>query len=266
MEENNWYIYRHLKPNGEVFYIGIGHTKNFKRAYSVKDRNRYWNFVNDKYGREVQVLKKNMSLSEANELEMVLISYYKRKNIYADGTLVNLTDGGNAVIGLVFTQEHKDKISKGNKGNRGMIGVENHQFGKIGVLNHNYGKPHSEERKKAQSLNMKGRMAGDKNPMFGRSGKDAPAYGRTGDKHPLFGTKLSDETKEKKRQSMLKNGRNKGSLNGTAKIVINTITFEEIGSAKELSENLNINYSTLQNMLSGRVKNKTHWKYKSHQN
>lgn len=262
MEENNWYIYRHLKPNGEVFYIGIGKTKNFKRAYSKGNRNKHWHRLTAKYGYEVQILKKGMSLDHANELEMTLISYHKRRDVFKEGTLVNLTDGGNAVKGLIFTKEHRDKISKANTGNRGMVGAENHRFGKTGVLNHLYGIPLSEDRKKNHSLAMRGRFSGEKNPMHGKKGENAPASKRIGNKHPLFGTKLSEETKDKKRQTMLKNGRNKGVLNGHAKTVKNTVTLEEVGTAKELSQILNLSYDIIKKMLTGKQKNKTDWVYK----
>jgi len=33
-------VYRHLKPCGEVFYIGIGNDKD--RAYSKRGRNKFW--------------------------------------------------------------------------------------------------------------------------------------------------------------------------------------------------------------------------------
>lgn len=40
-------LYRHLKPNGETFYIGVG---NNIRPYTKSDRNNFWWKVVKKYG------------------------------------------------------------------------------------------------------------------------------------------------------------------------------------------------------------------------
>ena len=136
MEESNWYLYRHLKPSGEVFYIGIGKTNNFKRAYEKHNRNNWWHNTVKKYSNyEVQVLTTGLTKYEACELEKVLISWYKRADC-CEGTLVNLTDGGEGVSNIVQSEESKkkraDKIRVLYKG-------EGNPF---------HGKTHSEETKK----------------------------------------------------------------------------------------------------------------------
>jgi len=117
-------LYRHLKINGEVFYIGIG--KNIKRAHSKFDRNKYWQNITNKYEYEVQVLKSDLTWKNACELEIILISYYGRKDLKT-GTLVNMTDGGEGTLGRKpsiesnikrslkmtgrkFSQNHKDLL------------------------------------------------------------------------------------------------------------------------------------------------------------
>ena len=134
--ENNWYIYRHLKPCGEVFYIGIGKIKDFKRAYEKYNRNNHWKNKVKKYpDYEVQILKTGLTKEEACELETILISWYKRADC-CGGTLVNLTDGGEGAENLIQSEDSKkrraDKISVKYKG-------EGNPF---------YGKKHSEETKK----------------------------------------------------------------------------------------------------------------------
>lgn len=107
--ENSWYVYRHLKPCGEVFYIGIGKTKNFKRAYELSNRNNHWkNKVNKYPNYEVQVLTKELTKEEACEIEKILISWYKRRDC-CGGTLVNLTDGGEGTENLIQSYESKKK-------------------------------------------------------------------------------------------------------------------------------------------------------------
>lgn len=52
---NDKVVYRHLKPCGEVFYIGIG---SVRRAYDIHSRNKHWNHTVNKYGYEVQMRRK----------------------------------------------------------------------------------------------------------------------------------------------------------------------------------------------------------------
>lgn len=129
-------IYRHLKPCGEVFYIGIG--KDLKRPYAEYGRNKYWHNIVNKYGHEVQILKCNLTREEACELEVLLISWYGRVHL-GTGTLCNMTDGGDGTNNK--SPETRKKISEGQTGEL------NHMFGKYGKLNHNYGKKWNKEQK-----------------------------------------------------------------------------------------------------------------------
>ena len=122
-------VYRHLKPNGEVFYIGIG--KEEKRAHSKQGRNPYWKKVFNKYGFEVDILKRDLTWEEACELETILISWYGRKDLN-EGTLVNMTDGGEGQENP--SEETRQKMRDAKK----HTGGETHYF---------YGKPKTEEHK-----------------------------------------------------------------------------------------------------------------------
>ena len=122
-------LYRHLKPCGEVFYIGIG-TKE-ERAYTTKQRNIFWKRTHSNYGCEVQILKSDLTWKDACELEKMLISWYGRRDLGL-GTLTNLTDGGEG-------QENpsectRQKMRDAKKDIRG----ETHPL---------YGKPKTEEHK-----------------------------------------------------------------------------------------------------------------------
>ena len=107
-------VYRHLKPNGEVFYIGIGVNK--KRAYSKHGRNRYWHNVVNKYGYEVQILTNGIDYEFAKEIEMLLIAHYGRRDLNK-GTLVNLTDGaeGNQTLSNLQLESCRKRIIEYNK-------------------------------------------------------------------------------------------------------------------------------------------------------
>lgn len=110
---NNVILYRHLKPCGEVFYIGIGKTE--KRAYSKHSRSKFWRDLVNKYDYEVQILKSDLSWEEACELEILLISYYGRRDL-GTGSLVNLTNGGEGSLGVIVSEETRQKLSEASKG------------------------------------------------------------------------------------------------------------------------------------------------------
>ena len=158
---NNNCIYYHLKPNGEVFYIGIG---NSKRPKSKQNRNKYWHNIVNKYGYEVQILKTNLSWEEAVELEILLIGWFGRKDLKL-GTLVNMTDGGDGNNGIVMSAESNMKRSLASKGipknNKGVKRKGHTQETKDKMSRAKKGKktqPHSEERKakmRESALNRK---------------------------------------------------------------------------------------------------------------
>jgi len=106
-------VYLHSKPDGEIFYVGI--SKDIYRPYSFRNRNKYWHNVVNKYGYIVNILFKDIEYSEAIEIEKYLIFYYGRKCLNT-GTLVNITDGGEGVVGMKRTEETKLKMSLTRKG------------------------------------------------------------------------------------------------------------------------------------------------------
>lgn len=108
LNKNTHYIYLHLKPCGEVFYVGIG--KN-RRAYNKKSRNSWWKKVVNKHGYEIQIIKNRITKEEACELEKILISWYGRRDL-GKGTLVNLTDGGETTCGRNMEDWQRKEISK----------------------------------------------------------------------------------------------------------------------------------------------------------
>lgn len=108
MEKKDTLIYIHKKPCGTVFYVGIG---NKKRPYVRTDRSVFWNRIVDRYGYNVEILKNNLTWSEACELEMALISYYGRRDL-GEGQLVNLTSGGEGAKGAIRSESSKAKQSK----------------------------------------------------------------------------------------------------------------------------------------------------------
>lgn len=125
---DNICIYRHIKPNGEVFYIGIG---NNKRPYVKKRRSKFWLKITNKYpDYEIDVLKKDLNIEDARELEIILISYYGRR-CDNKGKLCNLTLGGEGTFGLIHSEELRRKNSESKKGrkvwNKGILATDIHK-------------------------------------------------------------------------------------------------------------------------------------------
>ena len=90
-------VYKHTKPNNDIFYIGIGVVK--KRAYSKHGRNNHWHNTVNKYGYNVEILFDNIDYLEAKQIESYLIKYYGRKDLGL-GNLVNMTDGGEGALNM----------------------------------------------------------------------------------------------------------------------------------------------------------------------
>lgn len=146
---NDWYVYQHIrKDTGEVFYIGIGHVKNFHRAFDLRGRNDIWNKITKKTEWNYEILAEGLDKSSACSLERELIQKYGRKDINT-GILANMTNGGESNDGRVVSTEVRRKLSESRRG-------ENNPF---------YGKRHSREyREKLSKMNR-----GENHPNYGKS-------------------------------------------------------------------------------------------------
>jgi hypothetical protein len=174
------YVYKHIRlDTNEVFYVGIGSDdkKHYNRAYSKKNRNKYWHNIVNKTAYLVEIIFNNITWEEACIKEIELIRLYGRKDLN-EGSLVNLTYGGEGPYGYIHTTDSREKMSKSK------IGKPAHNKGKPGT---NLGKKFSEETRKKMSESSMGNTyslghkhsedtkrkqrlekLGDKNPMFGK--------------------------------------------------------------------------------------------------
>jgi hypothetical protein len=126
MNENNWYVYKHIRlDKNEPFYIGIGNKKNFGRAFefSKDKRNEIWWKIYSKTNIYVEILYESLTKTEASLKEQELIKKYGRKDLN-EGSLCNMTDGGDGIWNCIRTEKTKKLLSEQK------IGSKNPQFGK----------------------------------------------------------------------------------------------------------------------------------------
>ena len=123
MSANIYYVYQYVRSDGTPYYIGKGKnrrawTQNGHSVYLPPDKDR------------IQIIRDNLSESEAHEVEKDLIQKYGRKDL-GTGILRNLTDGGDGASGRIYkpSKETNKKVSaalKGkptwNKGKKGCSG------------------------------------------------------------------------------------------------------------------------------------------------
>jgi hypothetical protein len=97
-------VYQHRrKDSGEIFYVGIGVNKY--RAYKKFGRNCHWKNISKK-GYEVEIIFGNLTWEQAIQKEKDLIFLYGRKDLGL-GSLVNMTDGGEGVVGQIRSDASK---------------------------------------------------------------------------------------------------------------------------------------------------------------
>lgn len=171
MKKINKVLYFHRKPDGEIFYIGIG---TIKRAHSKHGRTKWWHNIADKYGYKIEIIYENLLWWEACELEKFCIKEIGRLNI-GTGTLINLTEGGEGTQGYSHSTETREKISK----NHARIWK---------------GKKMPDEMREKFSKSHIGIQAGEKHPLFGKHHNNETKK-KIGDAHR--GMRHSEETIKK---------------------------------------------------------------------
>lgn len=121
-----YYLYRHIRlDKNEPFYIGIG-TKNidcisfksvYRRAFSQKRSNKFWKNIISKTEYEVEILLESDDYEFIKKREIEFIALYGRRDL-GTGILVNLTDGGEGTIGVIVSEEKRQKLREANIGKK----------------------------------------------------------------------------------------------------------------------------------------------------
>ena len=113
MEERKFYVYVYkIKPTNEVFYVGKGSGRRYKR---IDKRSNSFKEMCDSHEYYVQIVQSHMTENEAFELEKLLISYYRK---FTGAPLVNITDGGEGASGHRWSEEEKKRISERQVGEK----------------------------------------------------------------------------------------------------------------------------------------------------
>lgn len=112
------YVYRHIRlDKNEPFYIGIGSDINYKRSKQKTRRNNIWKKIASKCEYRIEILLDELTWNEACEKEIEFIKMYGRIDL-KNGTLSNLTNGGDGSLGHLTSTETRLKISKSKIGTK----------------------------------------------------------------------------------------------------------------------------------------------------
>lgn len=158
-----YYVYVYLDPlkpgqyhfgkfhfNHEPFYIGFGKNNRIDVHVYESKITKHKSF---KHNKILKILKngedpiryklyENITEYSAKRLERYLIKLIGRRDLN-EGTLVNLTDGGDGSVNYIPSEESINKI------------IETIGESRRGELNANYGKKWSDEQKKLSSIRQK---------------------------------------------------------------------------------------------------------------
>jgi len=227
-EEKLWYIYLHSKPCGEVFYVGIGKTKNFKRAKEKWGRNKHWKSIVDKYGYNVEIIFNNLTELEAGFMEHELVNFYGRKDL-GEGNLCNKQDGG-----IIASNRSPEQIEKHRLHMTGLLAGEKHW---------NYGLKRPPETIEKISNELKGKYSGEKAYWYGKN-HTPDSIQKMKDSRPDFNCGNSTSAKPLK----------------------NIETGEIYPCIKAGAEAFGLKRATLEGMLKGIVRNKTPLRYLEEEN
>jgi hypothetical protein len=165
----HYYIYAYLRKDGTPYYIGKGKDDRAWEQHRINNKG-----VHTPAKSYIIILESNLTELGALALERRMIRWYGRKDLDT-GILHNRTNGGEGTAGMIFTEDHKSKISNALKGIKRL--------------------PQSEERKRQVSEKLKGRAKSEETKL-----KLKESHNKNS--NPV-GVKRSEETKQRMRLAQL---------------------------------------------------------------
>ena len=245
----------------EPIYIGKGKGIRPKRHFSLyKNSNiRFYNklksIIDDGYQPEIIYLKNDLIENEAFEYEKYFIKLIGRKE--NNGTLTNLTDGGEGQSGFKHSEKTKTKMSSDR------MGEKNAHFGKhlsdesklnISLSKKNTvssfkGKHHTNESKMMMSIRAKERT-GEKNSMYNKKHSEKSKLLMSKNRIKLYGKNNPNYRREYSEEEKTFDTWEITNINGNFKIINNL--------AKFCREN-RLNASCMRDIYYGRMKKYKGW-------
>lgn len=188
-----FYVYIHKKPDGTPFYVGKG-TGN--RAYQFSKRSNWHKNIVVKYGKENIIIEiiNCFDESQAFDLEKIYIKQFKFSGV----TLVNLTDGGEGVAGLIRGKPSDKHRRKNADAKRGKIQSEETKRKRSDALKGRKREFTEEHLQKIKEFNKT--KIGNQN----RKGKKHTEEAKEKNRQAHLGKKQSKETIEKRKTTIQK--------------------------------------------------------------
>jgi hypothetical protein len=111
---SNSIVYAHLKPTGEVFYVGKSSTKTQRHLdFKPKRHSTLYNRTVEKYGTPtVQILASGLTEQEAFNFEKLVIKKLREQGV----VLANLTDGGEGLCNPSTETRAKLRVVANSRG------------------------------------------------------------------------------------------------------------------------------------------------------
>jgi predicted XRE-type DNA-binding protein len=200
---NNFYIYIYLDSRNlgkysyknfsflyKPFYVGKGKSGRYKEISNRNDD--FIDIINEikKLGLKPIIIKlyENLHEKQSFEFETKLINEIGRLDL-GTGFLINKTSGGQGNSGLIFSDEHRRKISESNKG-KNWFGKHLSEEIKSKMSESRKGRKFSEETRKKISESNK-----DKHPSEETRKKLSESH--IGENNYWFGKNHSEESRKK---------------------------------------------------------------------
>lgn len=151
--DRRFYVYALYRSDGRIFYVGKGtagrHLSHFKKSTNSKVNNIFKNEAKKGKSPYYEIIADSLTHDEALELEHLIVSEVGRID-KGNGPLVNFTDGGEGVYGIIFSDD------------------EIHRRSEYRRLNPVWKDGMPEEVRRKISKSLKGKMVGEKNSFYGK--------------------------------------------------------------------------------------------------
>jgi len=265
------YFHRHPITN-DIFYVGIGSTKERAYRFGGNKRNQFWNNYVKKHGIPiVEIVHEVETRKEAVELELKYIKQYGRR-IDGSGQLVNITIGGDG--GALGVKRSKDTLEKMGKAHKGHTHTEQSKANFKAAQNRPEVRAKHAEIKKSKEWLDKQRAA--------KLGRILTEDHKTKISKGLKGRTVSDEVKKKislsnsgkirteeQREylSQIRKGKPRSAqavinaAESNKKILLNIETGIYYTGLKDAAESIPMNLNTFRAKMTGHIRNNTSFIY-----